>query len=227
MPTARGHQRVLRRSAAGPTGGGRVGDQGGDAMSLQEQNRLLIHQKTSLLKLRYRVFLDDGKGKPGDLVAFVEQDKASFKDKVVIYAGEDKAEVLAEFRARKLLDASSAFDVFTPDGDIVGSHRKEFTKSLYRSTWTLQQGDDPPITVVERSAPVAVSRRAWTLLPTVGEFPFPLRYHFDLVREGRIIGGVEKTGRLTDHYLAWTKDGTLDRRLLVAMGVTLDFRQGR
>ncbi len=37
----------------------------------------------------------------------------------------------------------------------------------------------------------------------------------------------EKTGRLSDHYLAWTKDAKLDRRLLIAMGVALDFKQGR
>lgn len=196
-------------------------------VDLQEQDRLLIQQKTSLMMHRYRVFLDNGKGKPGKLVAFVDQDKASVKDKVVIYAGEDKSEVLAEFKARKVIDASAAFDVFAPNGDRIGFYKREFTKSLYRSTWTLQQEGEPPITVVERSRPVAVSRRAWMLIPTVGEFPFLMRYHFDLIRDGTVIGGVEKAARLADNYLAWAKDERLDRRLLIAMGVALDFRQGR
>ena len=38
--------------------------------------------------------------------------------------------MLAEFRARKLMDATRTFDVFSPDGDELGFFQKEFGKSL-------------------------------------------------------------------------------------------------
>jgi hypothetical protein len=196
-------------------------------MELQEQDQLHIQQKTSLTRHRYRIFVDNGAGKPGDLIAFVDQDSGSLKDKCIIYTGEDKSEVLAEFRARKLVDVSAAFEVFAPDGTTIGGYRKEFVQSLYRSTWMLEQEGTPPVTVIERSTALAITRRAWTLLPTVGDFPFPMRYHFDLIRDETVIGGVDRTGRLADNYLAWAKDPKLDRRLLIALGVALDFRQGR
>jgi uncharacterized protein YxjI len=196
-------------------------------VELQDLDRLHIQQKTSLTRHRYRIYADNGAGKPGDLVAYVDQDLGSLKDKGLIYTSEDKSQLLAEFRARKVLDLSAAFDVFTPDGALIGGYRKEFTTSLYRSTWTLDQESKLPITVLERNPTLAVVRRAWTLLPTVGDFPFPMRYHFDLVRDGAVIGAVDRLGRLVDNYLAWTEDRALDRRLLISLGVALDFRQGR
>lgn len=194
-------------------------------MDLQEQDRFHIHQKLTLMIKKYRVFLDDGRGKPGDLVAFVEQDKDSLKDKVTIYTDERKSEVLAEFAARKLIDMTAAFDVHTPDGDRIGSFQKEFRTSLYRSTWTLEQEGEPPITAVERSKVLAILRRAWPWLPGLGDYPFPVRHHFVFKRGETVVGGVDKTARLSDNYLAWTNDRKLDRRLLIAMGVVLDFRQ--
>jgi uncharacterized protein YxjI len=196
-------------------------------VELQDQDRLHIQQKTSLTRHRYRIYADNGAGKPGELIAYVDQDLGSIKDKGIIYTGEDKSQVLAEFRARKLIDVSAAFDVFAPDGTMIGGYRKEFKKSLYRSAWTLDQEGAPPITVLERNPTLAVVRRAWTLLPTVGDFPFPMRYHFDLLRDDAVIGGVDRVGRLADNYLAWARDPKLDRRLLISLGVALDFRQGR
>lgn len=142
-------------------------------MDLQEHQRLHVHRKTSLTRHRYRVFLDNGSGRPGGLVAFLDSDKAAVKDRGIIYSGEDKSQVLAEFRARKLIDASAAFDVVAPDGDRTGSCRRDVTRSLYRSAWTLEQEGEPSVTVVERNMALAIARRAWTLLPTVGTSPSP------------------------------------------------------
>jgi hypothetical protein len=195
-------------------------------MNLQSQDRLHIQQKLSLSLKKYQVFLDDT-GKPGDLVAYVEEDKKAFKDKVDIYTGEDKSEVLAEVKAHKLLDPAAGFDVTTPDGDPIGGFKKQVGKSLLQSTWTLQPAGAPPITVIERNKTIAICRRLWMLLPVVGEFPFPMRYHFEFNREGKGIGGVDKTHMLSDNYLAWIEDPNLDRRLLVAIGIAVDFRQSR
>ncbi|MEV4319789.1 hypothetical protein [Actinocrispum sp. NPDC049592] len=194
---------------------------------LQELDKLHIQQKTSLTRHRYRVYADNGKGKPGDLVAFVDQDTSGLKEKEVIYTGEDKSVELARFEARQLMDVAAAFDVFTPEGEKIGWFQREVSKSLYRTTWSLTQEGMPPLKVIERSKFTAVARRIWMWLPLVGDFPYPVRYHFDFVRDDAVIGGVDKTGRLADNYLAWSQEPKLDRRLMIAMGVVLDFRQGR
>jgi hypothetical protein len=196
-------------------------------VELQELERLHIQQKTSLTRHRYRIYADNGAGKPGDLVAYVDQDLGSLKDKCIIYTDESKSATIAEFRARKVFDVSPAFDVFTSDGALIGSYKKVFTTSLYRSAWTLTSEGQPLITILERNPTLAVIRRAWTLVPMVGDFPFPMHYHFDLLREGTVIGGVDRIARLADNYLAWTDEPKLDRRLLISLGVALDFRQGR
>lgn len=193
---------------------------------LQSQHSLHIRQKTSWGKHRYRVYLDE-EGKPGPLVAYVDEDKKAIKDNGFLYRDERCDEVLARFRARKLIDVAAAFDVETPDGTPIGSFQRQVKRSFYRSTYTLEQVDRPPIIVSERNKVVAILRRLWTLLPAVGDFPFPVRYNFDFVRDGVVVGGVERTGRLADNYLAWTDDAWLDRRLLIVMGAALDFRQGR
>lgn len=194
-------------------------------MDLQEFDRFHIHQKLSLSHRRYQIFLDDGAGAPGKTVGFVEQDKGSFKDRIVIYTDDTKRSPVAEFKARKLFDTSSTFDVSTPDGDQIGVFRKDFGSSLYRSTWVLEQPGTSAVVVRERDKRLAVCRRVWTLLPTVGEFPFPMRYHFDLTREETPVGRVDKTARLSDNYLLRLDDATIDRRLALAFGVALDVRQ--
>ena len=195
---------------------------------LQDQNRFHVHQKKTLMSNRYRVFLDE-EGKPGELVALVEQSRSSIKDHVLIYTGVDKETVLAEFKARKFIDTKRTFDVFTPEGTELGFFHKDFGKSLYRSTWTLEPTDQSPIIVSERSKKLAIVRRLWNFLPLPGdiELPFPGRYHFDFTRGETVVGGVDKTARWSDHYLAHIEDMNLDRRLVIAMAVALDALQGR
>lgn len=187
-----------------------------------------MHQKLTLMVNRYQVFLDDA-GSPGELVAFVEQKRATLKEQVTIYTGEDKQDVLAEVKARKLIDMSHTYDVTTPDGEPIGVFSKNFRKSMYRSTWSLEQHGEPPVTVSERSRALAGVRRAWNLIPIpmIDEFPFPMRYHFDFTRGETVVGSVDKTARLSDQYLIRIEDDRLDRRLMIAMAMALDALQGR
>lgn len=215
-----GRQEATRRPARRSDGDTAIID-------LQAQNRFHIHQKPTLIINRYRIFVDDGEGKPGELVAFVEQKRATLKEHVTIYAGEDKQAELAEFKARKVIDVSPTFDVTTLDGEQIGVFSKNFGKSLYRSTWTLEQPGEQPVTVSERSKWVAIIRRAWTFIPVLDEVPFPMRYHFDFTRDETVVGSVDKTTRFRDHYLLRIEDDKLDRRLLLAMAVALDAMQSR
>ncbi|OXM74305.1 hypothetical protein CF166_05735 [Amycolatopsis sp. KNN50.9b] len=176
---------------------------------------------------RYEVFADDGNGGPGPLVAFVEQKRMTFREQVTLYADESKQYVLAAFRARKVIDLASAYDVTTGEGQSIGVFGKQFGKSLLRSTWRLEQPGLPPVEISERSMGLALFRRIWDFLPWVGDIPFPWKYHFDFVRDGQAVGSFEKKTRFRDHYLVRIADPSLDRRLVLAQAVALDALQSR
>jgi uncharacterized protein YxjI len=186
-----------------------------------------MHQKLTMMVNRYEIFVDDGQGQPGPLVAFVEQKRMTFKEQVTLYTDQSKQYVLAAFKARKVIDLASAYDVTTPDGPSVGVFGKKFGKSLLRSTWQLDQPGQAPVTISERSMAMALFRRVWDFIPWIGDLPFPWKYHFDFVRGDAAIGTVEKKTRFRDHYLVHIEDDSLDRRLVLAQAVALDALQSR
>ncbi|GAA3811253.1 hypothetical protein [Amycolatopsis tucumanensis] len=196
-------------------------------MNLQQHDQFHIHQRVTMMVNRYEVFTDDGNGGPGALVAFVEQKRMTFREQVTLYADESKQHVLAAFRARKVIDLASGYDVTTGDGQPIGVFGKQFGKSLLRSTWRLEQPGLPPVEISERSMALALFRRVWDFLPWVGDIPFPWKYHFDFVRDGQLVGSFEKKTRFRDHYLVRVADPSLDRRLVLAQAVALDALQSR
>lgn len=198
-----------------------------DVQQLQTQRQFHMHQKITFMVNRYQVFADDGDGQPGPLVAFVEQKRATFKEQVTLYSDEGKQSVLAAFMARKVIDLASAYDVTTAEGHSVGVFGKKFGKSLLRSTWQLDQPGQEPVAVSERSMGMALFRRVWDFIPWVGDLPFPCKYHFDFVRDAKLVGTVEKKTRFKDHYRVRIDDEALDRRLVLAQAVALDALQAR
>ena len=198
-----------------------------NVQDLQAQNQFHMHQKITFMVNRYHVFADDGTGEPGPLVAFVEQKRMTFKEQVTLYTDESKESVFAAFKARKMIDLASAYDVTTSDGQPIGVFSKKFGKSLMRSTWQLDQPGQAPVTISERSAAIAVFRRIWRVLPWIGDVPFLWKYHFDFVRDAAPVVTVDKKTRFRDHYLVRIEDSTLDRRLVLAQAVALDALQSR
>ncbi|WNV83740.1 hypothetical protein [Umezawaea sp. Da 62-37] len=190
-------------------------------------NRLHMHQKVTLMVNRYEIFADDGAGEPGALVAFVEQKRMAFKEQVTIYTDSSKAVVLAGFKARKVIDLASGYDVLDGNGQPIGFFRKDFGKSLINSTWHLDQPGAATATGRERSQGVAIFRRIWNFIPFIENFPFPMRYHFDFARGGQPVFNVDKKTWLRDHYLLEIKDPYIDRRVVIAQAVAVDALQSR
>ncbi|SFJ30607.1 hypothetical protein [Amycolatopsis sacchari] len=196
-------------------------------MDIQQQHRFHLHQKVTVMVNRYEVFADDGQGEPGPLVAFVEQKRMTFKEQVTLYTDAGKQSVLAAFRARKVIDLASAYDVTDGEGRQIGVFGKKFGQSLLRSTWQLDQPGTPSVTVTERNETIALFRRLWDFLPWVGDIPFPWKYHFDFLRDDTVVATFDKKTRFRDHYVLTVSDETLDRRLLLAQAVALDALQSR
>ena len=92
----------------------------------------------------------------------------------------------------------ATYDVTDKDGNPIGEFRKDFGKSLLRSTWHLTTPDGLVAVGQERSQGVAIARR---VLDIVGELPIFLRFHFDFTSpDGQIMLTSERQRSLKDRY---------------------------
>ncbi|GAA2362710.1 hypothetical protein GCM10009854_47950 [Saccharopolyspora halophila] len=198
-----------------------------DLDQFQRVTTLHMRQRVTLMVNRYEIRADDGQGREGELVAFAQQRRAKLKEEVTLYTGEDKNEVVASFKARKMIDLGSGYDVADADGASIGLFRKDFGKSLARSTWHLEQPGLGTYTGQERSMPIALLRRVWEFVPFLENIPFFFPYHFDFDADGADVLSVEKKIAFRDRYVITVNDPQLDRRLVLAQAVALDALQAR
>ncbi|MFF8840843.1 hypothetical protein [Streptomyces sp. NPDC015130] len=194
----------------------------------QSQHRFLVRQKVTLMANRYLVHTMGPDGEEGELVAFAHQKRMAFKEHVTFYTDESMRQVLFTFRARQVIDLGATYDVHGASGTRLGGFRKDFGRSLLRSTWHLEREGEPQETTgQERNATVAILRRGWEFLPFTELLPFVVPYHFDFAEAGRHVMSVEKRLSVVDKYVVDIADAALDRRLAIAQAVALDALQSR
>ncbi len=189
--------------------------------------RFAVRQRLTLMVNRYEINAVAGDGRPGQLVALAQQKRLAFKESVTFYADEDRRVPVFSFRARQRLDLGATYDVFDAGGTPLGNFRKDFGKSLLRSTWHLEAGD---ITAVgtERSPAVALARRMWEFLPIVENLPSPFLFHFDFIDPaGSLVLSSRRSRSLRDRYDVTVPGARLDGRVAAAMAVALDALQSR
>lgn len=192
-----------------------------------------IHQKITAFANQYRIY-EDKDGQQGDLIAFAHQKRLALKEQITFYTDESKQTVAFTLQARNVMELAGTYDVEDGNGERLGTLRKQFKASLFRSTWNLhtRTNDDAYLTCQERSPALAVLRRLWGFIPFVGEIPFPFKYHFDFIdlALNTTVAEYNKTTLLRDHYRLSAEDAVLeniDWRVLVAQGVALDALQSR
>ena len=194
---------------------------------LQGAERFTVTQKITLAVNRYDVRAVATDSSPGALLATAQQKRLAFKEQVTFYADEARTVPVFSFKARKRLDLGSGYDVVDAAGAPIGSFRKDFGKSLLRSTWHLE-GAGLRATGSERNAAVAVLRRVWGLIPVVGEVPVPFLFHFDFVdAAGQVVLSSRRRRSVRDRYDVTIPGGRVDGRLAAAMAVALDALQDR
>jgi uncharacterized protein YxjI len=165
----------------------------------------------------------------GPLIAMAQQKRMAFKEQVTFYSDEARTQPVFGFKARKRMDLAATYDVTDAAGNPIGEFRKDFKKSLLRSTWHLQTPDGLVAVGQERSKGVAIARR---VIELVGDLPIFLRFHFDFTSaDGQIILTSERQRSLRDRYeltVPVLDNGwQLDWRVAAAMGVALDALQSR
>ncbi len=171
------------------------------------------------------------------MVALAQQKRMAFKEKVTFYSDEQKTMAAFSFRAEKVMDIHGRYIVEDPSGNVIGMFRKEFKKSLLRSSWILMTAEGKEtVRVQESSEALAVLRRFAGLVPIIGDLiemvVVFLKYHFSFVRldTNEEVGKYQKTTLFRDHYTLSMTDAAyaeLDWRVYAAMGVGLDALQSR
>ena len=194
--------------------------------------RFTIKQKITMMVNRYEIRSVDANGGEGPLIAMAQQKRMAFKEQVTFYADEARTQPVFGFKARQRMDLGATYDVTDASGTPIGSFRKEFAKSLLRSTWQLTGADGLEATGTERNQSVAIARRLWEVLPVVGDLPSPFLFHFDFTApDGSIVLSSVRRRSLRDRYdveLPATPNGwRLDWRVGAAMAVALDALQSR
>jgi hypothetical protein len=190
--------------------------------------RFFVRQRITLMVNQYELLAANPDGTEGALLAFAQQKRMAFKEQVTFYADTAKTRPVFSFRARKRLDLGSGYDVLDPAGAPLGGFRKEFGKSLLRSSWQLA-GPGISASGTERNQLVAILRRIWEFVPYLGEVWAPFVFHFDFVDNGtgQPVMSSERRWTLRDRYVVDVPDERLDFRLAGAMAVALDALQAR
>ena len=189
--------------------------------------RFTVTQAITLAVNRYDIRSVGADGQPGPLLATAQQKRLAFKEQVTFYADEARTVPVFSFKARQRLDVGSGYDVLDAQGKPIGSFRKDFGASLLRSTWHLEAAG---LTArgSERNATVAVLRRAWNLVPVLGDLPAPFVVHFDFTQDdGRQVLSSTRKVSARDSYDVRVPGARVDGRLAAAMAVALDALQGR
>jgi len=206
--------------------------QNADMTNIAGYDRFTIKQKITMMVNRYEIRSVDADGGEGPLIAMAQQKRMAFKEQVTFYADEARTQPVFGFKARQRMDLAATYDVTDAAGTPIGSFRKEFKKSLLRSTWQLTATDGLQATGTERNQNVAIARRLWEMVPIVSELPSPFLFHFDFTApDGSIVLSSVRRRSLRDRYdveLPTAPNGwRLDWRVGAAMAVALDALQSR
>jgi uncharacterized protein YxjI len=189
--------------------------------ALTRIERFTLKQKITMMVNRYEIRAGDD----GPLLAVAQQKRMAFKEEVTFYTDENRRTPVFSFKARQRLDLGATYDVFAADGQPIGWFRKDFGKSLLRSTWHLGDGRGIELVGQERNANVAIFRRLWELFT---DLPSPFVFHFDFTDpQGRVLMSSVRRRSLRDRYEVEVPGAELDGRLAAAMAVALDALQSR
>jgi uncharacterized protein YxjI len=195
---------------------------------LATADRFTVTQKLTLMVNRYEIRTALPDGSPGDLMAVAQQKRMAFKEEVTFYADEKRTQPVFSFKARQRIDLGATYDVKDAAGQPIGWFRKDFGKSILRSSWHLGTNAGQELFGTERNRNVALARRAWELLPVVSDLPSPFLFHFDFTdANGRVLLSSIRKRSLRDRYNVEVPGGEIDGRVAAAMAVALDALQSR
>ena len=179
----------------------------------------VVKQKLTLMVNRYEISEADQSFSEVRLLALAEQKRMAFKEQVTFYSDVGKSRPVFGFKARKVMDLGSGYDITDEAGQQIGFFKKDFGASLLRSTFHVE-GAGFAGTGQERNQLVGLLRR-------FTEIPF-LPIHFDFVDgQGKQLFSVERRMSIGDRYNVSVADNRVDFRVAAAVAVGLDALMAR
>ncbi len=172
-----------------------------------------VKQKFAMTTNRYEVWAANPDGSFGTLMAVAQQKRMAFKEEVTFYSDESKSRPVFSFKARKRIDLNAGYDILDENGQALGFFRKDFGKSLLRSTFHVE-GPGYQGVGQERSQAVALVRRFL-------DIPF-LPIHFDFTSPQGVLLQVERQSSVRDKYTVTVPHQGVDFRVAAAVAVGLD-----
>lgn len=191
--------------------------------------RFEVLQQITVLTNKYEVLAANS----GELLAFAEQAKLKLREKISFFASSQKTDLLFTLRAEKVMDIHGRYLVEDAAGNLLGSFKKDFGKSLLVSTWSLQDvSGNVSFKFAEENLLLAILRRTSDFIPFVGDLINFFPYHFQITdnKSGIVVGRFAKTALIRDRYelsLADSAWESLDARVFMAMAIGLDALQSR
>ena len=181
--------------------------------------QFVVKQKLTMMVNRYQVLTIGADGSTGQLMAFAEQKRMAFKEQVTFFTDETRSRPVFGFRARAVMYLGAGYDITDEAGQQIGFFRKDFGKSLLRSTFHVE-GPGYRGSGQERSQGVGLLRRF-----TDVDF---LPIHFDFVDEsGSPLFSTDRKLAMRDTYHVAVPDTRVDFRVAAAVAVALDALMSR
>ena len=148
---------------------------------LAHLDHFFVRQRITMMVNRYEIRAAAPDGAEGPLVAIAQQKRMAFKEQVTFYA--DEATQARGLLASRPGTGSTSAPPTTSRRrrEPIGWFRKDFGRSLLRSTWHMGTPDGCQATGTERSAGVAIARRRVGVMPVVENLPSPFLFHFDFI----------------------------------------------
>lgn len=195
-------------------------------------DRFFISQRIRPMVNQYEVSTLGADGKSaGEPICFVEQKRMALKEDLRAFADDKKTEEVFRIKAKQVFDPRARYDVTDAEGRQLGQVAKVFGQSLLRSTWRIYDAEGNELAWArERSLFIALFRRVVGLIPYVGDFAFPIPYHFDYHAGNERIGSLERILGVRDRYrldVAGDVERRIDRRVVLALAVGMDALQAR
>lgn len=188
-------------------------------MTVKHIQKFFVQQKFTMMVNRYEILLANPDGTPGPMMAFAEQKRLALREEVTFYADAGRAQKVFSFKARKVIDLSSGYDIFDETGNVIGFFRKDFGASLLRSTFHLE-GEGFQATGQEVNQVVAILRRFTDI-----SF-LPVHFSFTDAGGAPMLSSSRQMS-LRDKYQVEVPDQRVDFRVAAAMAVALDVLMAR
>lgn len=189
-------------------------------LSVFNENTFTLKKKVLALTGKISIF-----NKYGALILYSQQKLLKLKEEIRVYTDETMMQEVLLIQARQVIDFSASYDVVDTTSNLhVGTLRRKGFRSMMRDEWEIHDQSDQLIGVLqEDSIGRALLRRMLlgSLLPQ----------DYDLIVNDQIVGDYRQKFNLFRYELnvdlSQDINKTIDRRLVIALGVLLGTIEGK